>query len=236
MLLWFVYGVFGIVPEVLKCLFSPVFLAFVGWLILVYFGFGRFRCFCVSCVCFCFLCCFCFCFVCFVFVFFVGLFLVLVFVLLLFLFVLLFSFVFCSCFFCFVFLGFKGQVRWPKGPPHLALNPPHCLSFCFFSLLSFLCFLNRQKTCFPPKKGHYCCSFFCVSLCLFLAFLGPPPFSLSLSWCLSCSFLSSFLSVSHFCILFLIFLFCFVCFSFKLLFCFCFFLFFFCLLSGFFES
>ena len=43
-----------------------------------------------------------------------------------------------------VFLGgFKGQVRWPKGPLHLALNPPNCLSFlggcCFFFLLSFLC-------------------------------------------------------------------------------------------------
>ena len=55
MLLWFVFGVSGIVPEVLECLFCfPVFWAFVGLLILVYFGFGRFRCFCVSCVCFCF--------------------------------------------------------------------------------------------------------------------------------------------------------------------------------------
>ena len=68
MLLWFVFGVFGIFPEVLKMLISPFFEALVGWLILLYFGFGRFRCFCVSCVCFCFLCCFCFCFVCFVFV------------------------------------------------------------------------------------------------------------------------------------------------------------------------
>ena len=69
MLLWFVFGVSGIVPEVLKMLvFFPVFWAFVGWLILVYFGCGRFRCFCGSCVCLCFLCCFCFCFVCFVFV------------------------------------------------------------------------------------------------------------------------------------------------------------------------
>ena len=49
MLLWFVFGVSGIVPEVSKMLvfFFPVFWAFVGWLILVYFGFGRFRCFCV---------------------------------------------------------------------------------------------------------------------------------------------------------------------------------------------
>ena len=36
----------------------------------------------------------------------------------------------CSCFLLF-FGGFKGQVRWPKGPPHLAVNPPHFLFFCF---------------------------------------------------------------------------------------------------------
>ena len=45
---------------------------------------------------------------------------------------------------CFVFLllclfrGFKGQVRRPKGPPHLALNPPYFICFCF---LLFLCFV-----------------------------------------------------------------------------------------------
>ena len=33
----------------------------------------------------------------------------------------------------FVFFGgFKGQVRWPKGPPHLALNPPFFVFFFFF--------------------------------------------------------------------------------------------------------
>ena len=30
-------------------------------------------------------------------------------------------------FFLFFFGGFHGQVRWPKGPPHLALNPPYFL-------------------------------------------------------------------------------------------------------------
>ena len=73
-----------------------------------------------------------------------------------------FVFVFCFCFFvffwfsCFLlfylfvlfvlflfFGGFKGQVRWPKGPPHLALNPlffVFCFLFvCFLFLLSFLC-------------------------------------------------------------------------------------------------
>ena len=29
------------------------------------------------------------------------------------------------------FGGFKGQVRWPKGPPHLALNPPYFFVFVF---------------------------------------------------------------------------------------------------------
>ena len=40
---------------------------------------------------------------------------------------------FCFCFLCFLcfFGGFKGQVRWPNGPPHLALNPPYCFNFCF---------------------------------------------------------------------------------------------------------
>ena len=48
-------------------------------------------------------------------------------------------------FFCFVFFGgFKGQVRWPEGPPHLALNPPYFfVFFCFFCgffVLFFSCF------------------------------------------------------------------------------------------------
>ena len=50
-----------------------------------------------------------------------------------------FLFLVFLCFFCLVFFwggffgffvafflgGFKGQVRWPEGPPHLALNPPY---------------------------------------------------------------------------------------------------------------
>ena len=39
-------------------------------------------------------------------------------------------------FLCFLFFGgFKGQVRWPKVSPHLALNPPY---FCVFFCLVFL--------------------------------------------------------------------------------------------------
>ena len=102
-------------------------------------GFGRFRCFCVSCVCF-FLSWFCFCFVCFVLGFVVW----------------CCCFVFLVCFFwlffwlfCFLFFfgGFKGHVRWPEGPPHLALNPPYFICFCFF--------------CFP---------LFCFIFCLFFVF------------------------------------------------------------------
>ena len=142
MLLWFVLGVFGIVPEVLKMLVFPQFLGLCGVAYSFYIGFGRFRCFCVSCVCFCFLCCFCFCFVCFVFALLLDCFWCW--------FLFCFSFFFpffvvlvVFCFFvCFLFLGgFKGQVRWPKGPPHLALNPPY---FCF----CFLCFGFVFAFCF----------------------------------------------------------------------------------------
>ena len=109
-----------------------------GGFFLFIFGFGGFRCFCVSCVCFCFcvafvsvlfalflfccwivfwcwfLFCFCFCFFLFFLCFFVLVFLFLIFVVL------------------FFFGGFKGQLRWPKGPPHLTLNPPYFLFvFCF---------------------------------------------------------------------------------------------------------
>ena len=54
---------------------------------------------------------------------------------------------FCFCFFCcFVFFGgFKGQARWPKGPPHLALNPPCFFCFCFFCFFLFLLFCFSSK-------------------------------------------------------------------------------------------
>ena len=122
-------------------------------------------------------------------------------------------------FFVFVFLlffvvffgGFKGQVRWPKGPPHLALNPPYFLFvffgflFFFFALLS-LFFLIGKKTCFPPRKGHFCL----FSMFLFLSpltFFGLPLF-LSLSFSVSLFLLSFFLpsclsSLLYFCFLFL---------------------------------
>ena len=79
-----------------------------------------------------------------------------------------------------------------------SLGPkPSLFSFCFFfffvfffAFLSF--FFNRQKTCFPPKKGHFL-FIFSVSLCFSLAFFGPPPFLPFLSFFVSLLFFSFFL-------------------------------------------
>ena len=112
--------------------------------------------------------------------------------------------------FCFVFCfgGFKGQVRWPKGPPHLALNPPCLLVFLFFFglllFLSFLCFVIPKKPCFHPRKGHFLFIFECLPLFLF-SFFGAPPFSIFLSLFLSSS-CPSFLSFLSFFFVFFCFL------------------------------
>ena len=88
---------------------------------------------------------------------------------------------FCSLFVFFVFWWFKGQVRWPKGPHHLAPNPPYFLvcsvlfSFCGFVFL----FIEKENPVFPTEK-RYCCLFFRVSL-YFLPSCFTPPLSLSLS-------------------------------------------------------
>ena len=128
----FVFGVSGIVSKVLKMLVCfPVFWGFSGVVHCCSSGFGRFRCFCVSCVCFSFmLLLFLLCLLC---SWLFGWMLLFLFFFVFFLFV-----VFLFCFFG----GFKGQVRWPKGPPHLTLNPPYFICFCCFSfvLFSFLFF------------------------------------------------------------------------------------------------
>ena len=101
-------------------------------------------------------------------------------------------------FFCFLFFvgGFKGQGRWPEGPPHLALNPPYLfllffgVFFVFCFLFVFFVFLIQKKPSFPPRKGHFLFSVF-----LFLsplAFFGFPLF-LFLFLCLSLFFFSFFL-------------------------------------------
>ena len=101
-------------------------------------------------------------------------------------------------------------MRWPKGPPHLALNPPYFFLFFFFLCLFFICFLIGKPS-FPPKKGN-CCLFICVSLCFSLALFGPPhifPFSFFVSLLLFSFFLPSCFSSLF---LVLSFSFCLVCF------------------------
>ena len=128
-----------------------------------------------------------------------------------------------SVFFCFVFCfgGFKGQVRWPKGPPHLALNPPClflCCCFFCFPFLSLLC--TKKNLVFPLEKGIFGL-FLSVSLCSSLGCFGLPLFQFFFL-CLSLLLLLfSFLPVFLFCFLllpcFCVFfnLFCLLCFCFM---------------------
>ena len=93
-------------------------------------------------------------------------------------------------------------MRWPQGPPHLALNPPYFFGlFCLF----FLCFLCvSKKNLVLPLKRAILFILECLPLFL-LSLFWPPPFSLSLSLSLSCPFLTSFLSFFSFLCLFLYF-------------------------------
>ena len=76
---------------------------------------------------------------------------------------LLFLYFFSVCLFFFVFWayfrGFKSQVRWPEGPPHLALNPPYLffvfLAFLFFCF--FCVFLEGLRVRWGGPKGHLTC-------------------------------------------------------------------------------
>ena len=101
-----------------------------------------------------------------------------------------FFFFFFVLFFCwFFFGGFKGQVRWPEGPPHLALNPPYLFFFLGFLFL-FLFFIQKNLV-FPLEKGIFC--LFSVFLFLSpLAFFDLPLF-LFLFLCLSLFFFSFFI-------------------------------------------
>ena len=126
----FVFGVSGIVSKVLRMfVFFPSFWGFfLGWLIIVHLGLEGLGVFVF--LVFVFLCC-----VAFVSVLFAWLLVLWLFYFLL-CFVCFFLFFLFCFFFCF-FGGFKGQVRWPKGPPHLALNPPYLLVFVFFCFCFF---------------------------------------------------------------------------------------------------
>ena len=104
-------------------------------------------------------------------------------------------FFFCFLFFFFfLFGGFKGQVRWPEGPPHLALNPPYLFLLLFRFFLLFFWLSNTKKTCFSPRKGHFL-FIFSVSLSFSLSLFWPPYFCVSLSLSLFFLFFSSFLSL-----------------------------------------
>ena len=82
-----------------------------------------------------------------------------------------FACVLCVVFFlvCFWFLffgGFKGEVRWPKGPPQLTLNPL-CL-FCFVLFLFCFCL--------------FCFSCWVLCVLLFLVLLSLEGFQGQLRW------------------------------------------------------
>ena len=87
---------------------------------------------------------------------------------------------------------------------------------------AFLFVFYRQKTCFPPKRGHFL-FIFSVSLSFSLAFFGPPPFLPFLFLCLSLVlfFLPSFLFFI-FSFWFLLFIFVWFASWFKMFCCFCF--------------
>ena len=128
------------------------------------------------------------------------------------LFLVLFFVLFFDLFFCIFdfFWGSKGQVRSPKGPPHLPLNPPY-----FFGgvvLFSSFFLFWREKAC---QKRHCLLSFQC--LLLFLpSFMFPSPI-FTLSFSVSLLLLSVFFSFLLF------FRVCFI-----LLPCFCLFVYLFC--------
>ena len=74
--------------------------------------------------------------------------------------------------FCVFFGGFKGHVRWPEGPPHLALNP--YLFICFFVFV-FLFFFGGFKVLWPPHLALNPPFFFSFVFFVF-CFLGSFPF------------------------------------------------------------
>ena len=117
--------------------------------------------------------------------------------------------------------GFKGQARWPEGPPHLALNPPY-LFFCFAFFVGVFLeglrvrwggpALNPPYLLFPffggvvvfsfPFFAFWCKKLFSPRRGLFLfifeplpffllSLFWPPPFSISLSLSLFVLFFSS---------------------------------------------
>ena len=75
-----------------------------------------------------------------------------------------------SLFFLFVCGGLKSQARWPKGPPHLALN---FLIFLFCFLGFCFCFFLKTKMSPPPKKNTFCLLVQFLP-CFVLSLFSPP--------------------------------------------------------------
>ena len=80
-------------------------------------------------------------------------------------------------------------MRWPKEPPHLALNAPSLLGFVLFcSLFVFVFFLFfLKKNLFPPPPVKRAFVFIFQRLPLRLTFFHSPFFNLSFSVSLSLS-------------------------------------------------
>ena len=69
-------------------------------------------------------------------------------------------------------------MRWPKGPPHLALSPPYLFVFvCFVCLVCFFVFVFwrvegagevvQRATSLGPKPSNYFSVFFVFSVVFF---------------------------------------------------------------------
>ena len=95
-----------------------------------------------------------------------------------------FFFVFLFVFFCFFvffgffFGGFKGQVRWPEGPPHLALNPPYL--FVVFVVFVFFGGFKGQVT-WPKGPPHLALNppYLSIFVFVFVFFCSFPFFALN---------------------------------------------------------
>ena len=95
--------------------------------------------------------------------------------------------------------GFKDQVRWPKGPPHL--HGPKPSLFVFFVFHAFFLvpfFAVHRKTLLSPQEKTFLLNFQCLPLFVVSLFASPKGIFYLISECLSLSlvyFLSSFLSL-----------------------------------------
>ena len=97
-------------------------------------------------------------------------------------------------------------MRWPKGPPHLALNPPYLFWFVVFG----------TQTCFPLQTRAFLLSVQFLPLFI-ITFWFLLSFALSLSLCL---YIYIYLSLSLSLLLFYLFLLCLLCFFLFAFFCF----------------